>query len=499
MVSSHPLRRLLPLLAALLPLGPLGAAPALAMPPAVHRALLALQRYEAHSVEALGPLAELEADRSAPSADRREAAFLRTAVSADLWLLSELDARQALRAQLARHWGLPEAQLPDVLLSRLRRISFGVYAEPARDAAAALEHLLRDAPFTEPPTGDRAGLLYAREVLEAASRPDPLESLVALAPDPCPPSARRGPESGPETRCPSPEARFGPRGRRAAAALRAAGRHLTRCLEAAHRGDPLCAALHTRLAHWRERLQRVVLAAAPRLPDALPVAPAPPTHDGWAEVDVLLVVDAKGVSFGAVPRLTFDGREPTIAPGPVAQLPELERIPLPETFRPAIRPLPDVQRALAATRTAGVRRFVFGAAAGTPAHILARVLRSAVAADLEPVGLLVADAHRTARLVPVNVVPRPASLMAGEPGRALQVRVRLGGFTLRAGRRVRDLPRVRSERGLRFDFDALVSASRDGRYQRTVVEYMTAAPSEVVIGALVHLAAPGRPVALLLP
>ena len=214
---------------------------------------------------------------------------------------------------------------------------------------------------------------------------------------------------------------------------------------------------------------------------------------------MLLVVDAKGVSFGAVPRLTFDGREPTVAPGPFAQLPELERIPLPATFRPAIRPLPDVQRALAAARAAGAERFAFAATPGTPAHVLARVLRSAFAADLAPVGLLVADEDRTARLVPVDVVARPVSLAAGQTERALQVRVRLGGFTLRVGRRVREVPRVRSERGLRFDYDALVAASRNGQYRRTVVDYMTAAPSEVVLGALVHLAAPGRSVALLLP
>ena len=207
MLISRPLRRVLPLLASVLPFGLLGGSPALAMPPAVHRALLALQHYDAHSVDALGPLAELEADHSAPSADRREAAFLRTAVSADLWLLSELDARPTLREQLARHWDLPEARLADTLLSRLRRISFGVYAEPARDAAAALEHLLRGRPFTSAPDGDRSGLLYAREVLEAASRPDPLEALAALAPDPCPPSARDRREG----RCPSPEAGFGPR------------------------------------------------------------------------------------------------------------------------------------------------------------------------------------------------------------------------------------------------------------------------------------------------
>ncbi len=462
-----------------------------AMPPEVHRALQALKNYEPQDVEVLEVLRALEENRGAPSADRREAAFLRTAVSADLWLLAEFDGRNGLRERLARHWKRDAEATLELLVSRLQRFAFGIYAAPARDARAALLHLVGGRPFEAPPQGDRTGLLYVRAVLEAAQGPEPLEALSALAPDPC-----AQPEAG---GCTELERRFEVRGRRAAAALRAAGGHLLRARRAAEGADPLVSALANRIAAWRDALRRLDLRPAPRLPDTLHV-PVRSATEPWGDVDVVLFVEQDALHLAEPPRLGFDGRGPALRTSILPALPHFERLALPRRHRPAIRPLPEVVDRLLPLVRGGTSGLAFSVAEDVPAHLLARVLRSAEAAGFERLALLARDASGgRARIVPVELMRGIDAVRAGTDARDLFVRVRLGGFTLRAGRRVQDVPRIREGERLHFDVPTLVALSRQRPYQRAIVGYMSSVPSAVVLDALAGLHAPQRPVALLLP
>ncbi len=467
-----------------------GADAAHAMPPQVFQALNALRSYEPSDVEVLENLKQLEEDPSAPSADRREAAFLRTAVSADLWLLAELDRLPSLRTEIARHWGGSPADTLQILLSRLQRIRFGIYAAPADDARRALLHVSEGAPFDAPPQGDRSGLLYLRAVVEAAQGPHPLQALASMAPDPCPPPAR--------TECEEPARRFGTKGRRAFAALQAAGERLRSSLHAAEQGDPFAAALSSRLETWRDALTRVRLHPTPRLPEAL-LVPMDAEAEPWTNEDVVLLVHPEAVEVAAAPRILFDGRGPVLEDSEVPVFPETERVPLPRRYRPAIRPLPRLVALAARLARHGARSLAFSVDAEVPAHLLARVLRSFETGGFERIALLARSEERSARIVPVQLLHGTEISRTGTDAHALFVRVRLGGFTLRAGRRTRDVPRVRQGERLHFDVATLVAISQRAPYRRAIVGYMGTAPSAAVRDALLGLRTSQRSVALLLP
>jgi hypothetical protein len=425
--------------------------------------------------------------------DRREALFLRAMAAADLVIIAARRGDTGLFDRVAAAWGTEATALVPSLIRSLQRLRKGVYAAAAGDAVAALRvaHAMRTgapAPW-QLGAGLRSHALFLGSVRDAvALKPDDaLTALAALGTDPC--------AQPQDPTCTPVVARFDVRGRAAVGTLQAASDALRGLQGARERGDPFARALRAELAADGEALARAVLTPLPRFDEAPSVAEAPETMRPL-DADLVLTVHEAEVRYGWAPkvRLAPNGVLELVARGePV--LPEVARVTIPRDFRPAIQPIDALREALAKLAPDGARLAV-AANDRVLAHVLARVLRSAVAAGLTPVMLV--GAAPNGAIVGAPIVLRDARQgVEGSPDASIFVR--LGGYTVRTRQGRHDVPRVRDADGLRFDVAGLTDKIGSVPPRSAAVEFMTAVAAGPVSQAVFRVANAREPVQLVIP
>jgi hypothetical protein len=428
------------------------------------------------------------------ASDRREARFLRTMAAADLIILAALRDDEGLHDRVARAWGTEPDRLPRAVAGELKRLRVGVYAGAAGDALDALERIGGgggSAPSADPEAGLRSQTLFVGAVRRLiAAGDDPVEALAAMGTDPCA-------EGEDADGCTPVLLRFAEPGRRAAGVLQAAWRALEALERAGAQGDPFSAALGATLKTARGALAGAVLFPGPRLPDEPATVGAPATAQPLSAHLVILVHPGE-VRYGWVPKVRLDGQGDLtlLTPGqPV--LPDMARHRIPTDFRPAVQPIDALTAALqkAAPSPDGVR-VALAADPGVPAHVVTRVLHSAVRAGLTPTMLVGPDPAGQVRGVPIQMRD---TRQGAEGSPEVSVFVRLGGYTVRTRRGKVDVPRVRGEDGLRFDVDGLGQHVGKEPPASAAVEFMTVAAMGPVLEAVFRVAPAGGAVQLLVP
>lgn len=475
------------------------AAPASASEPAgaraVRRARLALARYDLRghrTTDVITELGRLARKLKGPRA--LEARYLRAMATADLVLIARSEDDTALATRAARAFGVQPKALETRLISELHQLAVGPYAAAAGDmidafhAAHALDTGARvDWAKLDGPRTDVLFVAHVRRVLEHEG--DPVAALATMAEDPC---AKKGQP------CLEPLPRFDAQGRAAVGALLEARTDLDRLARADEDGDPFPRALRRQLASDASAIGTAVLAPAPIVPKDLHVTAAPGTaREGRA--GLLLSVQDGEVRFGWVPRVRLgkDGQPHMVSDGePV--LPDTEAVSIPRSYRPAvqqIRHLTDALRRLSGHGSPTTVAVV--ATDDVQADVVSRVIDSARAAGLAPT--MIAGRGPDGGLRGVDV--RVRSAFEGPTGKPdVQVRVRLGGYTVKTAHGSAEVPRVRDARGLHFDVDGLAHAAGSPHVPSASIDYMSVVAMGPVLQAAFRLAPSDKaPLQLLVP
>lgn len=447
----------------------------------------ALATYDLNGERTLNVLRELCGAAGGASSDvAREARFLCAMVALDLTVAASVDpVRAALEQRTADVLGVPRAELRAHLRSELEALRTGVYRGPATEALGALALLDALGSGGEVPwsshRGVRRDLLWLRVAGEALGDP---ERIAAFGRDPCSEGAS----------CTEPYAQMDAAMRRRVVALADIAAAARRVERAAAGGDPLAQSLvaiaRARSADVAQRVER----PAPRLPEALGVASGDDAGEP-AHADLLIVVTTAEVRLARPAAYAVrDGAVVAVDDAPDV-LPRSIAVPLPREYRPVIGALDEVTRALAARPLPEGGVVALAAAPDVEAHVLSRVVASALAAGRPPSLLVRRAADGTMRGAPVVFVARDE---IGQPG-DLVVRVRMGGYGLARGRgREQMLPRVRTAHGMAFDLEGLAAALRRIPHRRAVLDAMTTVSARDVLDAAFRMAGRG-PVALLRP
>lgn len=467
--------------------------------PAVHRARRALARYDLEgdrSTTVIHRLGRLAVRLDAPS-DQREARFLRSMAAADLLILAHHTDRPALRARVAKAYGAPEGELESQLIRALEALSVGVYRDAARDALAALR-VLRALGADRPVdwasvSGPRSDVLYADQVRRTLESGVPaVPRLATMAPDPC---ANGNGDAG---ECSEALRFYDAQGRRAVAALASAQRALSRLSEAARSGDPFPRALGSALRQGREALSSALLAPAPRIPDDVRIS-AVPAGARPVSADLLVVVEPGRVRYGWVPRVRVGpgGAVERVSPAEEgAVLPRMDEAAIPRDFRPAVQAIEGLTERFVALGGPGEATAALASDPDVHAHVPSRVLRSLREAGIRPVMLAGRAPDGSVR----GVAIRLRDAREGPEGNpAVEVRVRMGGYTVRTGGGSTEVSRIRDEQGLRFDVEGLVRAAGEGPPANAAVDFMTVAEMGPVTLAAFALAPQEGPLQLLVP
>ncbi len=418
------------------------------------------------------------------SADRREARFLLSVLSADLLVLAKLNDDPQLHARALKAWG---GSLGD-LDKELRAISRGVYASVARDARHALRVVQGGDPSWYQISGPRRDVLFLLRVQNAlgeqtdASASSRVRIMARFGRDPCASSDR----------CSEPYARFDKTGRRAVNALADLGRVIRRLQSDPH-GDPFMMAIQGAVAAVKVEdsstfARNLVLAPAlkPIRSLALTRAPASTTT---GSIDAVVAVGIEEIAWGFLPRVGLSASgEPVVLErrGPV--LPKTAIIRVSQELRPVPQALPELTELFA--EVIGTEAAVaIGAKPKTPAHMFTRAMLSARRAGVN-VRTLVAKTDVGALSF------RAFDVDDSERGQGVQVYVRLGGFSVRTPGGTQTVPRVRDGSQWRFDWDELSRVTPARR--KVSIRYMSGAGLEVVLGAAFKLAHERHPLVLAL-
>lgn len=463
---------------------------------AVRRARLALARYDLtghHTTDVIADLGRAATELKGPKA--LEARYLRAMATADLVLIARTKDDQALANRAARAFGVRPKALEGRLISELHRLSIGPYASAASDMIDAFDTVQAldagtpiDWKKLDGPRTDALFVAHVRKALEHSS--DPVQALSAMAADPC---AKKGQP------CLEPLPRFDAQGRAAAQALLDARADLDRLARADKAGDPFPRALRPELAADAEAIANGSLAAAPMVPTDLHVTVAPGTAQE-ARARVLLDVQDGEVRYGWVPRVALgdEGELRLVAGDGEPVLPDTKAVPIPQSYRPAVQPirrLTDVLRGLSGHGSPTTVAVV--ASDDVSADVVSRVLDSATAAGLAPT--MVAGRGPDGGLRGVDV--RLCNAFKGPIGQpAVEVRVRLGGYTVKTAHGSADVPRVRDSQGLHFDLDGLAHAIGEPHVPSAAIDYMSVVAMGPVLQAAFRLAPSGKtPLQLLVP
>ncbi len=452
--------------------------------PALDRAHAALRQYDAEGESTLNVVRDLnrflhEEGTDAPTAIRREAAFLRAVVTADLFLLAHHAGDEARLRHVAELFDIGPHALAAALIRELHRLESGVYAETAHDALAALNAVEHPDQAETRISGPRTMVVRLDRFVAAAESEDPVTSLATFSVDPC----------SEEEACPSPYDRFEGPGRRAIAAMTQAFSLLEEMHRMEAHGEPFIDALGDTFTRLSQRLRQVELHPEARL-NAVALSPAGPRANDVA-ISTLVLIQSNQVCFGGAGHVRFDGGQPQLVPATegVPVLPDTTCTALPRSFRPFPTPISSLVEAFAPL--ANAPDLAIGGSADAPAHLLSRVWLSAQRAGVTPVAI-------AGRADDGSLVAVRAAAVRGEDGSAIQVYVRLGGHTVAVrGGGERQLPRLRTEGGLAFDYTGLQALARDTR--STSVRYMHSVPLGSLTTTAFHIAPSQHPVTFVLP
>lgn len=414
---------------------------------------------------------------SARGAQAEEVRFLRAIAAADLLLLARSDEDWGAWTDIAAAWGCAPEQLAGAVMDDLSRYGRSSRFGPvAQDALTALRGARDGLP---PRTSDghlRAQLVAFRQLASAAEGPgDPVDALAAVGVDPCPGGSA----------CSPPYDRFGPSGRRAIAAAERALEYAARLSAAAEGGDPFAAAAVDRGLVDTRALRALRLAPG----DWGPALAAAEVTEGGGPVDVdaVVIVGPHTVRFGWVPEVTFDeAGQPHArnAQGPTLGDPAVSFV-IPSDLQSVAVAIDGLAPALR-DALAGATSVGFAVAPGVEAHVLSRVLYSAMAARLPVRALVAPSADGTLR----GVAMRASD--AERAPRTVGLYVRAGGFTVTGRGPLVSIPRVRAPaRGWRFDYGTLRETTTARPSAPLVVSYMTAADAATVVRAALTSWRPG--------
>jgi hypothetical protein len=400
------------------------------------------------TTKVLARLAQIAREHAGDSAGE-EARFLQLAVGADLSFIADFTSDAALRSRVAETFGVAPDALHAQLAQGLGGLAHGIYEQPAKLAL----HGLASEPDMNAHDPRSDALLLRRTLGEVAESALP-ERLAQLGREPCPAAVS----------CQAPYAGLDPHARRAlwmGLQLTEAEQRLAR---AAQQGDPLAGALAQPLAGLQATLASLRLPVLPQLdPELAVIADAAPER--WLQLAGIWVVDGQRVLHYAVPRRSLaELRAASALPQPVTVVTLHD---LPSYTRPLEEVVSSARDALAQQPGA-----VFGVAASadTPSHVFGRLLVSLSKAGVAAPVVIGSTAAGDWVGVPVHVTL--TSPDAPGPIADIRLRIRLGGYTLRVGNLVSDLPRVQDGAGYHFDLPRLSAALAKSTAHSAAISFM---------------------------
>ncbi|MDD9943010.1 MAG: hypothetical protein OXU20_18360 [Myxococcales bacterium] len=416
----------------------------------------------------------------------REVAFLRAAASADLLFIAAYTGDDGLRSRLAEAWHYPESLRADVLAA-LRQAD-GIYQPPARRIERAMALIASDGELAEDGIGGVSGswrdimrLRQGAMALDSAAGPE--QVLSTLGKDPC---------AGIEGGCDELFMTFDGHSRAALAGLQGLGKAMGRLRAAREQGDPLVGALAEDLERNYARIARVELRLRPMLRPGAHVE-AEGDKLGRVPVDLLVLLYEDSLQYGYVPRVSLDqdGKLATHASA-VPSLPKTKSVRYPAEFRPFMRPISVVVDALRSddvdpsTMAVGVT-----VAPGVPSHILGRALLSLRRAGFDKPAIIGPGQRGGPQGVPLRVMAA-SEVEALRPQPQVLLRVRLGGYSLRMGFGLMDIPRIRGDKGFSFDTAALEDRVSRRKIRSAAVSFMGNVAVENLLAAVWRVAPEGN-------
>ncbi|HET8937799.1 MAG TPA: hypothetical protein VFN67_30350 [Polyangiales bacterium] len=427
----------------------------------------------------LGLLAQY-AEEHAKEPDATEALFLRAAVAADLAFIAEIKGSSDLNAAVAQNFGGDPTQLTPRIIQALQEVARGVYKEPANAAIKALRES-SEQPGAAP--GARSDALLIRRAITEAKAPNARERFAALGQDPC---------AAGQTCTPDVESLD--------LASRKALWYLTMVAEAEKRlektaklGDQLAEAVLPILRDARKDLPDSPIQF---LPDVKALAlnwPAGARLNAPAPVHHLVFVSTSEISY-ATPSQARIGAQGTSIESSENVFPNRKKVADLERQSTTVKPIPEWVNGFEQLKGENSNWSVgIVPAAGTPAHLLARVMVSLAQAGAEATQLLARSEQGQLTGVPMHVVF--AGLRAPQAPVDLTLRVRMGGYVLRMGDNEVELSRTSDNR---YDVAGLGRALSRRRFQTAGLSFVADVPVEILIDAVAVLPPSDNPVQLLL-
>jgi hypothetical protein len=315
------------------------------------------------------------------------------------------------------------------------------------------------------------------------------DMLKEYADDPC---------GNPKASCAAPISSFNAEGRKAIAALMEVGEAVKRLRSAALNGDPLARYFDRYLDEFSKKLNSIELRPAPKIAENLvSISEAGKTSRNIP--DAIIVINRHGLQFGFVPKvaLSESGGVTMIMAGEPA-LPAMTKVSLPASYLPYIRSIDKVTEVLkAALKTNEHVSVAIGPTKDIPAHVVARVLLSLRPLGITDVYMLGVDGDGSTNTVPLQFIsPKEAEEMG--PAQ-VNLRIRLGGYTLKIGVAKTDIPRVKGEEGFEFDVNTLAAKVRNQSYRTAEVSFMGNVSSESLVAGMFQVAPDKDPVRLIIP
>ncbi len=417
-----------------------------------------------------------------------ESAFLRAAAAADLVFLADYLGDGQLADRVAEELGVAPQALRGELRRELEASAQGVYRKPAQIALAALTPPEKPEEPPAAPGNVQRDALFVRAAAALVGDESVGARFAALARDPC---------AQAEQPCPAPYASLAPEGRRALVYLRELSTAAARLESARQLGDALAEALSGVTSKYIDRVRALVLRLPPRLPDDLPVQ-FPAQASGWPAPDLVVFVRSGELRYArALSARAAAGGEIELIAASGSNYPEMAALRYTPSKLSATRSIDELVEAIRAlTKGSAGSRATLVVEPGTPSQLVACALVSLRKAGLSQ-ALLIGPAQDGARLgVPLRVVLPDRDPPSATPD--LKLRVRLGGYSLDAGRGTKDIPRVRDESGFHFDVAALRSAIATRAPRSAAVSFMLDVPTEQVLLALFSATPAHAPVDLLI-
>ena len=426
----------------------------------------------------LGLLAQY-AEEHAKEPEAAEALFLRAAVAADLAFIAQIKGNSDLNAAVAQNFGGDPTQLTARIIQALQEVARGVYKEPANAAIKALRES-GEQPGAAP--GTRSDALLIRRAITDAKAPNARERFAALGQDPC-----AGQKCTPDVES------LDLASRKALWYLSMVAEAEKRLEKTAKLGDQLAEAVLPILRDARKELPDSPIQFLPDV-KALAISwPAAARLIAPLPVQHLLFVSPSELSF-ATPSEARIGAEGTSIESSENVFPNRKKLADLQRQSTTVKPIPEWVSAFEQLKGQNSNWSVgVVPAAGTPAHLLARVMVSLAQAGAQTTQLLARSEQGQLASVPMHVVF--AGLRAPQAPVDLTLRVRMGGYVLRMGDNEVELSRTSDNR---YDVAGLGRALSRRRFQTAGLSFVADVPVEILIDAVALLPPSDNAVQLLL-